>query len=100
MMLISDMALRWDPVYKEHVIHYQNNRLDFINDAEQAWIKLTELGCPEDKLIEESTPLPTQRQTRPFQKVRYQQIDKDPNPASRSRRRRRKKKKRPREHYI
>ena len=33
MMLISDMALAWDPVFKREVLWYDRHRLDFRRDA-------------------------------------------------------------------
>lgn len=53
MMLPSDMALWWDLEYREHVLYYDNHRLEFRRDAAFAWKKLTELGC-EGILTEET----------------------------------------------
>lgn len=51
MMLISDMALHWDPEYRKHVVFYHRNRKVFAQDAVAAWTKLIELGC--DGLVPE-----------------------------------------------
>jgi len=51
------MALWWDPVYRQHLIAYDQDRSSFRKDAAIVWKKLTELGCPRDLLVEESTPL-------------------------------------------
>ena len=45
MMLPTDMALGWDPKYREIVQFYNRNRRAFKVDACKAWIRLTELGC-------------------------------------------------------
>ena len=45
MMLVSDMALQWDPEYSRHLHYYDRNRVAFKQDAAAAWKKLTELGC-------------------------------------------------------
>ena len=45
MMLPSDMALWWDPDFRNHVIAYNSDRSVFRADAARAWKKLTELGC-------------------------------------------------------
>jgi cytochrome c peroxidase len=45
MMLISDMALKWDPGFKKHLTDFDRNRRGFIKEAADAWVKLTENGC-------------------------------------------------------
>lgn len=45
MMLPSDMALVFDPVYKAAIHYYDANRVAFRRDAAAAFRKLTELGC-------------------------------------------------------
>ena len=45
MMLISDMALVWDPEYYSVIQYYDTNRHQFRKDAAAVWKKLTELGC-------------------------------------------------------
>lgn len=54
-MIAVDMALLWDPAYKEITLWYDRNRLAFHRDAAQVWKKLTELGC-EGLLTPETTP--------------------------------------------
>lgn len=54
MMLVSDMALLWDPDYHKHVLFYHNHRKAFKQDAVAAWTKLIELGC--DDLVPEAVP--------------------------------------------
>ena len=45
MMLPVDMALGWDPVYKQHVAWYDRHRNEFRRDAGELWKRLIELGC-------------------------------------------------------
>mmetsp|Transcript_17750 Transcript_17750/g.32720 ORF Transcript_17750/g.32720 Transcript_17750/m.32720 type:complete len:315 (-) Transcript_17750:99-1043(-) len=45
MMLPTDMALKWDKNYYEHIQYYDRNRRVFRNDAAKVWKKLMELGC-------------------------------------------------------
>lgn len=56
MMLVADMCLTWDPIYKQHLTRYRHDRRAFRLDAIAAWKKLTELGC-DGLLVEEATPL-------------------------------------------
>merc|ERR1719416_183208 len=56
MMLVADMCLTWDPVYKRHLRRYRQDRVVFRTEAVAAWKKLTELGC-DGLLVEEATPL-------------------------------------------
>jgi cytochrome c peroxidase len=53
MMLVSDMALLWDEDYKKHLSYYNRHRKAFKIDCQKAWIKLTELGVPEEQLQNE-----------------------------------------------
>lgn len=55
MMLISDMALIWDPDFREHLLFYNSNRTAFFRDSAKAWKKLIELGC-DGQLVQECTP--------------------------------------------
>eukprot|EP00040_Diaphanoeca_grandis_P023920 m.130796 g.130796 ORF g.130796 m.130796 type:complete len:386 (+) comp29501_c1_seq1:185-1342(+) len=61
MMLLTDMALWWDPEYKKHVRFYDQHRAEFKADACVLWKRLTELGCDRVGLVEEATPIPTQQ---------------------------------------
>lgn len=56
MMLVADMCLTWDPIYKQHLKRYRHDRGAFNIEAIAAWKKLTELGC-DGLLVEESTSL-------------------------------------------
>jgi cytochrome c peroxidase len=58
MMLPVDMCLWWDEAYRQHVIHYDNNRRIFKQDSAVVWNKLTELGCDRDggSLTQEAPP--------------------------------------------
>jgi len=58
MMLAVDMALDWDPTYRQHVAYYNTHRLEFRRDAAHAWKKLTELGCPPGLLTPERNAVP------------------------------------------
>lgn len=58
MMLPADMALWWDPEYRQYVIHYDENRRAFREDAVTAFTKLTELGC---KQLKKEKPIVAQR---------------------------------------
>lgn len=56
MMLPVDMALSWDPEYRNHIEYYDRRRLEFRRDAARAWKKLTELGCEGLLTPEENAP--------------------------------------------
>ena len=54
MLLISDMALSWDPSYKAEITYYNRNRRQLRKDVATAWQKLIELGC-DGRLTPEAT---------------------------------------------
>ena len=54
MLLISDMALSWDPAYKAEITYYNRNRRQLRKDVATAWQKLIELGC-DGRLTPEAT---------------------------------------------